>query len=118
MQRATPIIGGFLLGYTATLPLLGRLADALASFATLVSEMTALRVWPATRAIPIAFGIEMTLPAAAAPFLTTTAPPQLAAFVVALGVAGAGALVLGARGPSPSGLPSLWGHYSAVIRPL
>ncbi|WP_456889011.1 MFS transporter [Geodermatophilus sp. SYSU D00700] len=27
LQRATPIIGGFLLGYTATLPLLGRLAD-------------------------------------------------------------------------------------------
>ncbi|MEI4273622.1 MFS transporter [Klenkia sp. LSe6-5] len=27
LQEATPIIGGFLLGYTATLPLLGRLAD-------------------------------------------------------------------------------------------
>src|SRR4051812_21507371 len=27
LQRATPIIGGFLLGYTPTLPLLGRLAD-------------------------------------------------------------------------------------------
>src|SRR4051794_13942203 len=27
LQRATPIIGGFLLGCTATLPLLGRLAD-------------------------------------------------------------------------------------------
>src|SRR5919205_384313 len=27
LQHATPIIGGFLLGYTATLPLLGRLAD-------------------------------------------------------------------------------------------
>src|SRR3954447_22557094 len=27
LQRATPIIAGFLLGYTATLPLLGRLAD-------------------------------------------------------------------------------------------
>src|ERR1700712_5337985 len=27
LQRATLIIGGFLLGYTATLPLLGRLAD-------------------------------------------------------------------------------------------
>src|SRR3978361_1569697 len=26
LQKATPIIGGFLLGYTATLPLLGRLA--------------------------------------------------------------------------------------------
>src|SRR4051812_36834856 len=30
LQRATPIIGGFLLGYTATLPLLGRLADCAA----------------------------------------------------------------------------------------
>src|SRR4051794_5001144 len=27
LQRASPVIGGFLLGYTATLPLLGRLAD-------------------------------------------------------------------------------------------
>src|ERR1700712_354868 len=27
LQRATPVIGGFLLGYTAPLPLLGRLAD-------------------------------------------------------------------------------------------
>jgi MFS family permease len=27
LQRAAPIIGGFLLGYTATLPLLGRIAD-------------------------------------------------------------------------------------------
>jgi MFS family permease len=27
LQEATPIIGGFLLGYTATLPLLGRVAD-------------------------------------------------------------------------------------------
>src|SRR3954451_1405397 len=27
LQRATPVIGGFLLGSTATLPLLGRLAD-------------------------------------------------------------------------------------------
>ena len=27
LQQATPIVGGFLLGYTATLPLLGRLAD-------------------------------------------------------------------------------------------
>ena len=27
LQKATPIIGGFLLGYTATLPLLGRVAD-------------------------------------------------------------------------------------------
>src|SRR5215469_629883 len=27
LQRATPIISGFLLGYTAVLPLIGRIAD-------------------------------------------------------------------------------------------
>jgi drug/metabolite transporter (DMT)-like permease len=66
-----------------------------ASLATLVSEMTALQTWPATRAIPIAFSLEMIVPAAAAPFLTTAEPPRIAAFVLALAVAGAGALALG-----------------------
>src|SRR3954462_12427536 len=37
LQRATPIIGGFLLGYTATLPLLGRLADLRGRLPVLVS---------------------------------------------------------------------------------
>src|SRR5258707_14278821 len=43
----------------------------IASWGTLLAEMTALQTWPATRAIPIAFGLEMVAPAAAAPALTT-----------------------------------------------
>src|SRR3954470_23284312 len=39
LQRATPIIGGFLLGYTATLPLLGRLADPRGRVAVLVGGL-------------------------------------------------------------------------------
>jgi hypothetical protein len=66
-----------------------------ASFATLVSEMSALQVWPATRAVPIAFGLEMALPAAAAPFLTAGDTQHAVAFVVALAVACGGAAVLG-----------------------
>ena len=38
LQRATPIIGGFLLGYTATLPLLGRLADLRGRVPVLIGE--------------------------------------------------------------------------------
>ena len=46
---------------------------ALASWSTLVDEMTSLQTWPATRAVPVAFGLEMLLPAALAPLLTARA---------------------------------------------
>ena len=77
---------------------------ALASWSTLVSEMTALQTWPATRSVPIAFGLEMVLPAALAPLLTTEGPRHAVVFGLALALAAAGAAVLGAN--------------SAVTRPL
>ena len=43
---------------------------AAATLSALLDEMTALQTWPATRAVPIAFGLEMAVPAALAPFLT------------------------------------------------
>src|SRR5581483_3113732 len=67
----------------------------LLSFGTLLAEMTALQTWPATRAVPIAFGLEMLVPAMLAPALTHASPPHPVAFGVALGVASAGAVLLG-----------------------
>jgi drug/metabolite transporter (DMT)-like permease len=67
----------------------------LASWGTLVVEMTSLQRWPATRAVPIAFGLEMLLPAALDPALTRAVPPHPAAFGAALGAACAGAALLG-----------------------
>jgi drug/metabolite transporter (DMT)-like permease len=68
----------------------------LASGATLLAEMTALQAWPATRSIPVVFGIEMVLPAALAPALAVGAsPPHPVVFGFALVVACAGAAVLG-----------------------
>ncbi len=70
---------------------------AIASWSALLSEMTALQAWPATRAIPVSFGLEMAAPAAAAPFLTHDGfgPLHGVPFVVALAVACAGAVALG-----------------------
>lgn len=66
-----------------------------ASFGALLAEMTSLQAWPATRAIPIAFGLEMLLPAALAPALTEGVPPHPAVFGLALALAGAAAVLLG-----------------------
>jgi hypothetical protein len=57
--------------------------------------MTALQTWPATRSIPVVFGLEMSLPAALAPVLTLARPGHLLTFAAALVVAVAGAVVLG-----------------------
>ena len=57
--------------------------------------MTALQTWPATRAVPIAFGLEMLVPAALAAALTHATPPHPIAFGVALAVATTGAVLLG-----------------------
>jgi drug/metabolite transporter (DMT)-like permease len=74
-------------------------AVAAAAWGALLSEMTSLQTWPATRAIPVAFGLEMLLPAVLAPLLTNTAPPHTVAFAAALTVAAAGAVILG-RSPA------------------
>lgn len=68
---------------------------AIASWSSLLAEMTALQTWAATRSIPVVFGIEMVLPAALLPLLTHTRPGHLASFGAALAVACAGAAILG-----------------------
>jgi hypothetical protein len=65
------------------------------SFGTLLAEMTSLQSWPATRAVPIAFGLEMILPAALAPALTHAAPPHPIAFTLGLGIASLAVVLLG-----------------------
>jgi multidrug transporter EmrE-like cation transporter len=67
----------------------------LLSVGALITEMTALQTWPATRAVPIAFGLEMLLPAVLAPALTHAAPLHALAFGLALAVATAGAVLVG-----------------------
>jgi drug/metabolite transporter (DMT)-like permease len=68
---------------------------AIASWSSLLAEMTALQTWPATRSIPVVFGIEMVLPAAVLPILTHTRPGHVVSFGAALAVACAGAAILG-----------------------
>jgi drug/metabolite transporter (DMT)-like permease len=68
---------------------------AVASWSSLLVEMTALQTWPATRSIPVVFGIEMVLPAALLPLLTHTRPGHSVSFGAALAVACAGAAILG-----------------------
>ncbi len=70
---------------------------ALASWSALLAEMTALQAWPATRAIPVCFALEMAVPAALAPLLTHHGfgPLYGVPFVLALAVACGGAVVLG-----------------------
>lgn len=65
------------------------------SLGALLAEMTALQTWPATRAVPIAFGLEMLVPALLAPALTHARPPHPVAFGLALAVASTGAVLLG-----------------------
>jgi drug/metabolite transporter (DMT)-like permease len=71
------------------------LACAAAAWGALLAEMTSLQMWAATRAIPVAFGLEMAVPAALAPFLTQRQPPHAVAFVLGLALACAGAIALG-----------------------
>ena len=70
-------------------------AVAVISAGALLAEMTSLQTWPATRAIPIAFGLEMLLPAILAPALTHASPPHPVAFAGALVLASAAVILLG-----------------------
>ena len=65
------------------------------TWSALLAEMTSLQTWAATRAIPVAFGLEMAVPAALAPFLTHRHPPHPVAFSLGLALACAGAVALG-----------------------
>lgn len=70
---------------------------AAASWAALLTEMTALRSWPATRAIPVAFALEMAAPAAALLAITKhdASPWHGLPFALGLLVACTGAALLG-----------------------
>lgn len=70
-------------------------AAAAVSFGGLLAEMTSLQSWPATRAIPLAFGLEMVLPAVLQPPLTHGSVPHPGAFAAALALACGGAVLLG-----------------------
>ncbi|HST13308.1 MAG TPA: hypothetical protein VLJ44_00485 [Gaiellaceae bacterium] len=83
-------------------------AVALVSWSAILAEMTSIQTWPATRAIPIAFGLEMVLPAALAPVLTSSTPPHsvgygggLALALVGAGVLGSSRAVASAVAPGP-----------------
>lgn len=70
-------------------------AAAAVSFGGLLTEMTSLQSWPATRAIPLAFGLEMLLPAVLQAPLTHGSVPHPGAFAAALALACGGAVLLG-----------------------
>jgi hypothetical protein len=93
----TALIDAALADRHFTVAILWGLGVAVAGWSALLAEQTALLAWPATRAIPVAFGLEMVVPAAAAPFLTQGGfgPLHGVPFVLALAVACAGAAALG-----------------------
>lgn len=72
-----------------------------ATWGALLAEMTSLQRWPASRAIPLAFALEMAFPAAVAPALAAAGafPFSGAPFAAALAVACAGAALLGGSAP-------------------
>lgn len=81
--------------------LLWAIAVGAATWGTLLAEMTSLQRWPATRAVPVAFALEMASPAAVAPAVATAGslPLHGLPFGAALAVACAGAALLGGSRP-------------------
>ena len=65
------------------------------SWGALLDEMTSLQTWAATRAIPVAFCLEMLVPAALGPVLAHDPPRDRPLFALALVLAGAGAVAVG-----------------------
>jgi drug/metabolite transporter (DMT)-like permease len=65
------------------------------SWGALLDEMTSLQTWAATRAIPVAFCLEMLLPAALGPLLAHAEPRDAPLYALALVLAGGGAVAVG-----------------------
>jgi hypothetical protein len=93
----TALLDGSLADHRFVVAALWGLGVAVAGWSALLSEQTALLAWPATRAIPVAFGLEMVVPAGAAPFLTNHGfgPLHGVPFVLALALACSGAVAVG-----------------------
>jgi len=73
------------------------IAVGAATWGAVLAEMTSLQRWPATRAVPVSFALEMAAPAAVAPALAATRgfPAGGVPFALALVAACAGAALLG-----------------------
>jgi hypothetical protein len=93
----TALLDDALAGRRWPTALLWALGIAVASWSALLAEMSSLQQWPATRAVPVAFALEMIAPAAATPALTVhgAGPYGGIPFALALVIALSGAALLG-----------------------
>lgn len=66
---ATALLDDSLAGRRWVHAVLWAVAVGAATWGALLAEMTSLQRWPASRAVPVAFALEMAAPAAAVPFL-------------------------------------------------
>jgi len=98
---ATALLDDALAGRRWVHALLWAIAVGAATWGALLAEMTSLQRWPATRAVPVSFALEMVAPAALAPALAAAGGSFAfggAPFALALAVACAGAALLGGSG--------------------